>query len=282
MSTTPEPDEGGPALRITEGRRAGDRIALPEGRATLGRGEDVDIRLDDGGVSRIHAYLDRAGESVRITDVGSTNGTTVNGLPARGAHPLVAGDEVGIGEVRLVLELAPARVPEAAPVPTPVPARATPRRGVRLGRVLVIGGSVEAAVAAVGWIGAAVAGWAIGALWIVAPLVGVAAAGAAIWADARHSRHEAPGGRTSAPQPPAGAAPDAADAAARPPMYTPPPTEPHAVTTEAPRLDGGGHRPTRVSAAVAAVVAVAAVGIGGAALILVVTAVANAVVAGFA
>ena len=63
----------------------------------LGRDRAVGIALDDTGVSRRHARLDRqAGGGYAITDLGSLNGTFVNGLRVRTA-PLGEGDRVQIG-----------------------------------------------------------------------------------------------------------------------------------------------------------------------------------------
>ena len=53
---------------------------------------------------RRHAELRRAGDSVVLTDLGSTNGTRVNGAPIR-ERVLVSGDEVSVGSTRLIFEM---------------------------------------------------------------------------------------------------------------------------------------------------------------------------------
>lgn len=57
------------------------QIALSKGTVTLGRGQDADIRLDDELVSRKHCSLTFDGIHVTVEDLGSTNGTFVDGQP---------------------------------------------------------------------------------------------------------------------------------------------------------------------------------------------------------
>jgi FhaA, N-terminal domain/FHA domain len=65
----------------------------------LGRGTDVDIRIDDPGVSRHHAEI-TLGTDVTIRDLGSTNGTLVNGRMV-GTQILVDGARVQLGSTTL-------------------------------------------------------------------------------------------------------------------------------------------------------------------------------------
>ena len=58
----------------------------------------------DSNVSRRHAELRRAGDTVVLTDLGSTNGTRVNGAPVR-ERVLASGDEVSVGSTRLIFEM---------------------------------------------------------------------------------------------------------------------------------------------------------------------------------
>ncbi len=66
----------------------------------LGRGTDCDLRLVDPGVSRHHAELRVEDGDVVVVDLGSTNGTFVNGQPIRRA-PLSDGSRVTIGRTTL-------------------------------------------------------------------------------------------------------------------------------------------------------------------------------------
>ena len=59
--------------------------------------------LSDPNVSRRHAEVRRMGDAVVVADLGSTNGTRVNGIPVREQH-LATGDEITVGSTTLVFE----------------------------------------------------------------------------------------------------------------------------------------------------------------------------------
>ncbi|MEJ2855577.1 MULTISPECIES: FHA domain-containing protein [unclassified Saccharothrix] len=73
-------------------------------RAVVGRSGAVDIRIPDRSVSSCHAALVRRGGRVVVEDLGSTNGTAVNGTTVSAARPLANGDVVGFGGVELRFE----------------------------------------------------------------------------------------------------------------------------------------------------------------------------------
>ncbi len=79
------------------------RYPLREGDQLIGRGEEVEIPLFTALTSRHHARVRVAGETVTVEDLGSMNGTRVNGQPLTGAVELKQGDEIEIGGERLVL-----------------------------------------------------------------------------------------------------------------------------------------------------------------------------------
>ena len=86
-----------PFLRIEEN---GDIYPLVSEVTTVGRGQGVDIRLDDPSVSRLHAELIRRGPYIYVTDLGlSRNGTRVNGRPIA-RRVLVEGDVLTFGTAR--------------------------------------------------------------------------------------------------------------------------------------------------------------------------------------
>jgi hypothetical protein len=74
---------------------------LTEGRTIVGRGQDAQFRLPDTGVSRRHLEITWDGHTAILSDLGSTNGTTVNGTPVQ-TWQLVDGDVVRVGHSRLV------------------------------------------------------------------------------------------------------------------------------------------------------------------------------------
>jgi pSer/pThr/pTyr-binding forkhead associated (FHA) protein len=68
---------------------------------TVGRGDGVDVHLDEPSVSRLHAELVRRGPHVYVTDLGlSSNGTRVNGRPI-GRRVLTDGDVLSFGAARV-------------------------------------------------------------------------------------------------------------------------------------------------------------------------------------
>lgn len=77
-------------------------ITLNSGRHTLGRADDNDLVLHHPEVSRHHARFEPAGSAWRLVDLGSTNGTWVNGVRVEGAI-VAAGDEVMFGEMAYVV-----------------------------------------------------------------------------------------------------------------------------------------------------------------------------------
>ena len=74
---------------------------LTEGTTVVGRGQDAQFRLPDTGVSRRHLEITWDGQTATLADLGSTNGTTVNGTPVQ-TWQLADGDVVRVGQSRLV------------------------------------------------------------------------------------------------------------------------------------------------------------------------------------
>lgn len=91
----------GPALTVSKGPDVGERFALTADVVTIGRDPASDIFLNDITVSRRHARIERAGAGFTLNDVGSLNGTYVNGQRIE-SYALAASDEIQIGKFRLV------------------------------------------------------------------------------------------------------------------------------------------------------------------------------------
>lgn len=83
---------------------SGDRIELRDGKNLIGRLSDCVVMISDGNTSRHHAQIHRAGSGFVINDLGSTNGTYVNGEQLTADHRLADGDIVTVGSVSLRFE----------------------------------------------------------------------------------------------------------------------------------------------------------------------------------
>ena len=77
-------------------------VALEGIQITVGRGSKNDLDLDDRAASRRHAVLERLAAGWSIADLGSKNGTLVNGEFVDQARPLYSGDEIMVGDTRLI------------------------------------------------------------------------------------------------------------------------------------------------------------------------------------
>ncbi len=128
-------------LRITSGARAGARETFTKSVITIGRHPMNDLRLDtekDIDVSSRHAEIRLVGSTATIRDVGSSNGTRVNGQPLVGERALFEGDVIALGgaqgaslEFHLVADADSAALPPAtnvASTPAAEPPPAKPRR----------------------------------------------------------------------------------------------------------------------------------------------------------
>lgn len=81
------------------------RYPLAQGAAVIGRARDATIRIDSGGVSRHHARIVVNGHEATIEDLGSKNGTFMDGHPVTGPCILQDGSEVRIGPVAFIFRL---------------------------------------------------------------------------------------------------------------------------------------------------------------------------------
>lgn len=86
-------------LRVTSGKQSGSTIALPAGKFLVGREEDCHLRPNSDLVSRHHCVFTLDEYGLRLRDLGSTNGSFVNGEQIRGAVVLKSGDRVSIGKL---------------------------------------------------------------------------------------------------------------------------------------------------------------------------------------
>ena len=81
----------------------GDRYMLGAEPVTFGRMPECDITLNDSNVSRRHAEIRPVGDGFHLVDLGSTNGSKVNGVRVS-ERELVDGDELGFGSIRMIFQ----------------------------------------------------------------------------------------------------------------------------------------------------------------------------------
>jgi pSer/pThr/pTyr-binding forkhead associated (FHA) protein len=89
-------------VMVVSGPDAGTGFTIDRERVIVGRGPGVDKAFDDPGMSRQHAAIEFSGSGFRLRDLGSTNGTRVNGAAVQAAL-LRHGDRIEIGGRRFVL-----------------------------------------------------------------------------------------------------------------------------------------------------------------------------------
>jgi DNA-binding winged helix-turn-helix (wHTH) protein len=93
-------------VRLTTEERT---ITLQDGTHVIGRDPDAAVWIDSAVVSRRHARLVVHDGRVTVEDLGSRNGTFVNGARLTDASPLVHGDEIRLGALRLVVHVSTGR-----------------------------------------------------------------------------------------------------------------------------------------------------------------------------
>ena len=85
------------SLVVLDGKWPGDEFVLQQVRTIFGRGPSVDIAVPDAAMSRQHFSLEVTGDAIRLRDLGSTNGVTVNGTAVESVD-LAHGDRVKAGD----------------------------------------------------------------------------------------------------------------------------------------------------------------------------------------
>jgi pSer/pThr/pTyr-binding forkhead associated (FHA) protein len=117
------------SIVFTEGPLAGQRFALDRDETTLGR-RDCDVSIEDRQVSRRHLSLRPAGQQLDVEDLGSSNGTLVNGQRITGTVRAADGDVVRVGTSELIVQVEVPRDPTLPPMPSPVAAGAGAEGGL--------------------------------------------------------------------------------------------------------------------------------------------------------
>lgn len=122
VQSEPDAPVTGGCLRVVSGPASGHELELADeliiGRGAVGLGS----LAGDDQLSRRHAAITRLGRAWSIADLGSTNGTVVNGTRISGPTPLSAGDTIRVGRSTLEVALGTAApAPSGTSVPSPPP-----------------------------------------------------------------------------------------------------------------------------------------------------------------
>lgn len=140
------------ALRGVTGAYFGKVIPLTS-RLTIGRGSDCDLVIDEAEMSRHHAVIETTAAGIRLRDLGSANGTFVNGAWVHNAE-LKIGDQIGFDRNRFLIESlgdANLRARDAAAQPARPAASHASAKGGSSAALWVVIALVVAAAAAAGW-----------------------------------------------------------------------------------------------------------------------------------
>lgn len=105
-------------IRIVSGPSLGETLEVAAGKLIIGREEDCHLRPDSDFISRHHCALLLDDYTLRIRDLGSKNGTFVNGSRIKSGETILShGDRVSIGEMTFVIDLDQESFGEEAPAP---------------------------------------------------------------------------------------------------------------------------------------------------------------------
>jgi len=92
-------------LKVLEGAKVGTKIAVKKDEFLVGRSQKCHLCAGSSSISRRHCVIRRKETKVTIEDLGSRNGTLVNGKKTQGEVELSSGDELGIGTLKLLLTI---------------------------------------------------------------------------------------------------------------------------------------------------------------------------------
>ena len=94
-------------LKVLEGAKAGTKIAVKKDEFLIGRSQKCHLCAGSSSISRKHCAIARTDATVFIRDLGSRNGTLVNGEKIADDVELTSGDEVGIGTLKMLVTITP-------------------------------------------------------------------------------------------------------------------------------------------------------------------------------
>lgn len=92
-------------LQVVLGKQRGKNLNFSSGEFVFGRGPECHVRPNSELVSRQHCMLTVSKDIVSIRDLGSANGTLVNGRRVRDEQPLYDGDRIQLGPLVLLVKV---------------------------------------------------------------------------------------------------------------------------------------------------------------------------------
>ena len=97
-------------MKVVQGKPRGHCLVFPVGKFMFGRGPECDVRPNSDLVSRQHCILEVSGDTAIIRDLGSRNGTLINGKLLTSECELTHGDTLQLGPLVLEVMLDPVGV----------------------------------------------------------------------------------------------------------------------------------------------------------------------------
>jgi two-component system, cell cycle response regulator len=97
----PDAQPAAACLVVLSGSNVGEMYRIEKAQVVIGRGDKVDLRLVDDGISREHVRLSQEEGRIVLEDLGSTNGTYCNGQRVT-RQPLAEGDKILIGSTTIL------------------------------------------------------------------------------------------------------------------------------------------------------------------------------------
>ncbi len=100
-------------IKVIQGKPQGHCLTFHNGEVLFGRGPECDVRPNSDLISRQHCLLKITDDSAKVRDLGSRNGTLVNGQLLRTERQLAHGDKLHLGSFVLQIFMEPELGPEA-------------------------------------------------------------------------------------------------------------------------------------------------------------------------
>jgi pSer/pThr/pTyr-binding forkhead associated (FHA) protein len=120
-------------LKVLEGAKTGAKIAVKKAEFIIGRSQSCHLCAGSSAISRQHCAILREEGRVAIKDLGSRNGTLVNGVKIAGETELTSGDEITVGPLKFLVTistgLSNVKKPEVKSVAEAVARAAEPQKG---------------------------------------------------------------------------------------------------------------------------------------------------------